>query len=332
MNFLESQIQTLGLVPGKEAEKMHIVFCADKNYVQHLGVAMTSVNINNYQTYINFHVICNTIEKSDIEKFSALVKTYKNKIDFYFIDKHSYANLKFSSHATHLSLAACYRFAIPYILPKYIKKALYLDCDLVCTNSLLDLWSTDISNLALAACGAKKPNQTNRLKLKQELYFNSGVMLINIERWRQDKISFRAVEFIEDNPSLVNFLDQDGLNKVLDGNFLNLSRKWNSRISMENQKSTIVPDAAIVHFAGSLKPWQKCLDPRKEIYWEYLKISPWSNKYLDREKAFEEIMTEKISLLFILLIQRVKQTKKQVNMVLSKFINLLIEYLKYKSY
>ena len=56
---------------------MNVVFCFDKNYEQHFGVALTSVLLNNTQDTINVHIITDIIEKELKPKLDHLSKNYK---------------------------------------------------------------------------------------------------------------------------------------------------------------------------------------------------------------------------------------------------------------
>ncbi|MEO1590724.1 MAG: glycosyltransferase, partial [Cyanobacteria bacterium J06632_22] len=88
------------------------------------------------------------------------------------------------------------------------------------------------------------------------------------------------IDFLKKNPRLAKFWDQDALNKVIDGDFVCLENKWNTLIDLYEGAGDVKlgnSEASIVHYVGSLKPWQLwCLRPQKEMYWTYLKNSPWA--------------------------------------------------------
>jgi lipopolysaccharide biosynthesis glycosyltransferase len=184
---------------------------------------------------------------------------------------------------------------------------------------LRNLWLTDIEKFPLAACTFENlsavsrvdiNNAVNRLGLFSGKYFNTGVMLINVELWRQENILVKTIEFIKHNPNLILYPDQDGLNKVIDGNLKVLDDRWNSVIAMDSEIPVLLQNAAIIHFTGSLKPWHKCSDPRREIYWNYLKKSPWSYAYSQRNRSPEERIIEIVTSWIYAIGHKTRQVRK----------------------
>lgn len=254
---------------------MEVLFCFDDKYEQHFGAAVTSLIFNNPDNLTKIHIITKKISRNFQEKIDQLKA--KAKIDFliYEIEDSEVEDLKVSSH---ISSAAYYRLLAPKILPQDLNKILYLDSDLIVNGSILELYNYDISNYLVAARGGKVITTKKRLELNNDYYFNSGVMLINLESWRNLKIGHKCIDFIRNYPQMIKFWDQDALNKVIDGQFLNVDPKWNSLVDLAKGKSQANDQSIIVHFTGTLKPWHGwCISSDKEIYWKYLKQSPWAN-------------------------------------------------------
>ena len=88
-------------------------------------------------------------------------------------------------------------------------------------------------------------------------YFNAGVLLIDLERWRQQRITERAFEYLRQYPHSP-CSDQDALNVACDRAWRQLEPRWNIQNYWETQMSCITPGdgPGIIHFAGRLKPWQ----------------------------------------------------------------------------
>jgi len=301
--MLNCDFETLKLFPVSDGEEINIVFCIDKQYAQHLGAAITSVIINNAQENICFHVICDTLDDWNLNKFRELSRRYRRNIDFYFIKTKPFANLKVSHH---VSPATYFRLAVPYILPQNIEKVLYLDSDLIVRGSLRKLWECDIKDKPIAGRPYKNQERIDSLDLNSRIYFNAGVMLINLECWRERNISIQALKFLEENPELVLFWDQDALNKVIDGDLSILSEEWNNTIYLNSSQSHLLEDSKIVHFVGSLKPWNKCSDIRKEIYWKYIRQSPWLYAYFKRDRTFEESISERVNKLLLTAARKIR--------------------------
>jgi lipopolysaccharide biosynthesis glycosyltransferase len=254
---------------------MDILFCFDKKYEQHFGVAVTSLILNNIDNVIRIHLVTKKPSSNLREKIDQITLKYNVEFLIYEIDETEIKNLTVSAH---ISSAAYYRLLAPDLLPKDLDKVLYLDSDLIVNGSLLELYNLNILNYLVAARGGKVVTQKKRLDLKSNYYFNSGVMLINLEAWHQMDIGNQCIQFLKENPHMTKLWDQDALNKVIDGQFLNLDKKWNSLVDLYEGTSEVNNQSVIVHFVGSLKPWHNwCINSDKEIYWSYLRQSPWSN-------------------------------------------------------
>ena len=267
---------------------MNILYCFDKNYEQHFGVSLTSLLINNPEDF-NIYIFLDNLNTKLIKKIETIQEQYNVKIITYEIDEKKLANLTLSIHA---SFANYYRLLLGSILPEKIDKILYLDSDTIVNNSIKNLYELDINEYYLAARGGKAPGQKKRLLLKNNYYFNSGVMLINLTLWRQHKIGEQALEFAKKNPNMLKLWDQDALNKVIDGDFIILDKKWNSLIDLSSGQNENNKETIIMHFVGSLKPWYSwCFNKEKEIYWLYLKKSLWSDSRPQYPKTFKQTIS-----------------------------------------
>ncbi|MES2884642.1 MAG: glycosyltransferase family 8 protein [Pseudomonadota bacterium] len=190
-----------------------------------------------------------------------------------------------------------YRVFLPQLVPSE-SKLLYLDSDILVLDSLEELWRTDLKGKALAAtanpfwdntddagwiktCGLADGNQ----------YFNSGVMVVDLEYWRRHGITDRVTQHGIANASWTRFGDQDSLVAVLHDHWVPIEPRWNAMraiIMMLPKQNTSVElfspqqlhDAvrrpAIIHFTGSAKPW---IDPRRHpygrLYLRYARKLPW---------------------------------------------------------
>ncbi|MEA5582715.1 glycosyltransferase family 8 protein [Nodularia harveyana UHCC-0300] len=268
---------------------MEVLFCFDGKYEQHFGAAVTSLILNNLDNLQTVHIITKKITSNFQEKIHQL-KT-KAKIDFliYEVEDAEVEHLKVSQH---ISSAAYYRLLAAEILPNNIDKILYLDSDLIVNGSILELYNYDISDYIVAANGKKVVTTKKRLELNSNYYFNSGVMLINLKTWRNLNIGKISIQLIRNHPEIIKLWDQDALNKVIDGQFLNVDQKWNSLVDLYSRNSQVNEQSIIIHFIGSLKPWHIwCISPTKELYWTYLKQSPWSNSSPETPKNFKQILS-----------------------------------------
>ena len=186
-----------------------------------------------------------------------------------------------------------YRVFLPRLLPQE-PKVLYIDCDTLVVDSLQPLWETDIGEKALAAvsnpwwpgelsdrwyarCGLQRP----------EDYFNTGVMLLNLQAFRAHRWDEAVREHGRANAEWTRFGDQDSLVAVLHSERVPLAPRWNvMRIVMMSPDSRRMFTAgelaqmrkrpAIIHFEGSTKPWQDATKhPWGRVHARYARQLPW---------------------------------------------------------
>jgi lipopolysaccharide biosynthesis glycosyltransferase len=157
---------------------------------------------------------------------------------------------------------------IPYmklILPDFIdaERVIYLDSDLIVTRDLKELFCLDLRSHAIAVSGvatidwAIEKQFFTSLGLKTEaLYFNTGVMLIDLRQWRKWAITERCLEFANKYPNQLSTADQTVLNYVFyENKFLVLDQGYNHVLYPGSH--SVAPDSVgeIFHFVGSPKPW-----------------------------------------------------------------------------
>lgn len=191
-------------------------------------------------------------------------------------------------------------FPTPYYITKeaYIRfwaqdlfpdrsRVLYLDSDIIVVGPLEELWTMDLQGKALGA--VEIPNSSRPAEHGMppgSLYFNSGVLLMDLDRWRAQDYTRRCLEYLRDNPEKAHDADQDILNLVLIDDWLPLDYKWNAinpffRPSHDLGLSQQVIDrvkseARIIHYNGISKPWVY-LDnhPRQRDYFDNLSQTNW---------------------------------------------------------
>lgn len=270
----EIGVRKMSLLPHRQDE-IHIAFAIDGPYVQHMGVAMTSLAVNNPAINFHFHIVFDEMSEDDGIRLTKLCQIYQLSAHFYQITNPSlFVNLKTISH---ISKAVYYWFLLPYLLPVELERVIFLDADLVCHGDIKGLWQISLDNAPLAAKVVNAyPDQIAHMGLKQGLYLNSGVLVLNLPVWRQADISKQLIDYMLTFPEKISLLDQDAIAIVLEGQIVPFNECFNTTIDCITGEGTITDSTVIIHYAGSCKPWhQWCPDDRKQFYWQYLKMSPW---------------------------------------------------------
>lgn len=262
---------------------MIIVTTLDNEYVQHYSVMLTSLAFNsNMEGKVKIFAIAPQLSSSN----KMIIKQYTSSLglDFEFLafdDK--LVNDFFISD--HISLAAYYRIYISEILP-HENKAIYLDSDTIIKGDLKELWKYDLNdNVVGAVCDPDGSYRKSALDIPDEYsYFNSGVMILNLQKWRDLNFTTKLVQFIQENPEKLKYHDQDALNALLYDKTLIIDDFWNVQTSMFNlnmrceipEYEVAIQHPRIIHYTTASKPWHFTNNHiYKEQYYFYLSFTPF---------------------------------------------------------
>jgi lipopolysaccharide biosynthesis glycosyltransferase len=195
--------------------------------------------------------------------------------------------------------ATWYRIFLPELLPD-VDRVLYLDADLIVLDSLAPLWETALGDNYLAA--VTNVFQWDHLDRPAALgldgprvYFNAGVLLMNLEAMRDDGATGALLDFGVRNAARLDWRDQDAMNVVLGKRRLSLHPRWNVMnsvllfpASVEVFGAEAVEEArshpAIRHFEGPAtnKPWHfMCDRGMRDIYFRHRRETPWPRVRLE---------------------------------------------------
>jgi UDP-D-galactose:(glucosyl)LPS alpha-1,3-D-galactosyltransferase len=194
----------------------------------------------------------------------------------------------------HLNAWVFARLFLPELLPRSETRVLYLDTDVLVTADVVELASTRLGSSPLGAVRDEYiPTiaDSGGLEACGELgldggrpYFNSGVLLMDLPRWRAEDLAGRVLEFVVRYGAQVRLPEQDGLNAILGGRFVELDPAWNVLIG-ESRKFGPAPaaldrSAKILHFVGAHKPWQASFPHLEysELYRAYQARTAWAER------------------------------------------------------
>ena len=189
----------------------------------------------------------------------------------------------------HVSAVTFFRIWLPQLLTQ-TKQVVFLDTDIVINDDISPLLNFNLDDYPIAAVPDLGISTEKKLKLGMDAcksYFNAGVMVVNLEYFRQYNLTQQLANFVSTKPELCEFWDQDALNAVINGNFLELEYRYNVQSSSygfgENEKvKQALINPAIVHYTGggSCKPWYyQNSHPLKHLYHKKLKKTPFRFSY-----------------------------------------------------
>jgi lipopolysaccharide biosynthesis glycosyltransferase len=271
------------------------VFSTDDRYCQHLSVAIASLVANNRAHDFQAHIIHHGISEENLEKLTAYIEGIENfSAVFHEFDAEPYKHFRLDGH---ISLASYFRLFLTEMLPRDVNKVLYLDADIVVLGDVSPIWNGDLGASLIGATmdpylNSRSATMESNLRINLPLdhvYFNAGILVINLEGWRNEDVISKFVTFIEKNHQNLLFHDQDALNSVLSGRVNYFDYEWNfqaiTKISdapslslSEEDLRKVAKSPKIVHFTTVRKPWfYKYEISFEREYFKYLRLTPWAS-------------------------------------------------------
>lgn len=272
---------------GDSADSPVVASVADGRYAIPLAAMLQSAlaTLRPDRT-LSVHLVDMGLAAADRDRLTTLAARHDAVLEWHDGDASAFESLPLTRRMTSATYA---RLALPELLPD-LRKVIWLDADVVVAADLDRLWHTDLDGHdVLAVQDPCVPHVSSRYGVQRwrELglparakYFNAGVMVLNLERWRVDGIATRVRAYLGDHHDECMFWDQDGLNAVLCGRWGELDLRWNecSGFTPRERPEARALEPWIVHFTGRLKPW---LLPRttrgaRGLFYRRLDETPWA--------------------------------------------------------
>lgn len=269
-----------------------IFFAVDDNYAPFLGVALQSLTENASPDYqYNIHILTEGLSAQNVSRLSAY-----NSENVSVIFNDVAEGIKSMSERIHVrdyyTKATYYRFLIADMFPSY-DRGLYLDCDIVVNGDVSELFNCDLGNNLVAAMNEEVMTNFDVygtyaekvLGVDRYVYFNAGVMVMNLKLIRRVDIQARLIE-VMDEYTFTPAQDQDYLNVLCHGNVLLLPQHWNKNSfpGCEDENDY----AKIVHYKINWKPWHYDGVGYEKDFWEYASRT----EYYEDIRAIKENYTE----------------------------------------
>jgi lipopolysaccharide biosynthesis glycosyltransferase len=244
---------------------LSIVVCCDHNYVVPLAALVSSLS-DTQRAPFELHVLQDGIANDDRVRIQSTASALIRWCD---VDSATFEGIPTPSH---LPASALFRLLIADQLP-HLARAIYLDTDTIVVDDLEPLWQQDLGRAVIGAAhdpyvdvlGGSPGLPFVRRGLTSSMpYFNSGVMLIDLERWRQSDVSAAALSLLRE--STLAYADQCALNLVLANQWARIDPRYNLQpahldtlgwVSDSEECSELaraLQHPAVHHFVGR-KPW-----------------------------------------------------------------------------
>ena len=274
---------------------VHICIAADRNYKLPLMCLVNSIYKNSSDTPCVIHVLYNDLSNLYRRK---LIKKYRNtNISLDFIDM---SGINFDFHGLDMQYwtkTIFYRIMIPEIFPN-LDRILYIDGDTLILGQLSEMFNTVFpEDTDVAMVVDKYSWKTHIFKLNVKNYFNSGMILFDLNKCRKNNFADKCVRWLHDNPDKAMFPDQDAINTICDGKILRLNNIYNKQFA-PNDKIILEKQPVIIHFLSAVKPWmwnapiayskmyRQYMPTKTRQLWTLISQLAWHSKYFCFHKKF----------------------------------------------
>lgn len=280
-----------------QKEPIEILVTIDQNYIKPLEVMMYSLRLNNMTEKFHVWLIYDNIDQHALNKLKKFGTKIRIKVSTLTMNK----KIKFPKSLLNLHdypKEMYFRLLSSKILPANLHRIIYLDPDILVINSVVPLWQLDLEGKMFAASVHEGlidiMSSINNIRLGTSTgYFNSGIMLMDLDQMRK-KIKIEDItQAIEQHHDTLILPDQDILNYLYGEDILKIPEtRWNydarafsvylTRSTGEINTEWVMKNTSILHFCGKPKPWQKEKHSRfKPLYLNYLQMV---NRLLDQQK------------------------------------------------
>ena len=290
---------------------INVICATDNDFAPYCGVMLTSLFENNRKSKLSVFVLVDeSFSSRNQQKYKQLGTKYGQALHIVKVDSKQTADFPVNQSFYHISQPTYYRILATQLLPREVSKVLYLDCDIIVAGSLEPMWATDLEGKAIA--GVKdgwmtfENNSYDHLHYDRKYgYFNAGVVMLNLDYWRQHDIETRLLNYIRENHDNLPYMDQDVLNGTLHESTEWLPERYNLQTKNlykaywtdfpEHYQNTLMQElsqAVIIHYCGRHKPWNYRYSggPYHSLWEHYRRLSPYKccrvrrpiGKYLKR--------------------------------------------------
>lgn len=249
---------------------LNILVTLDRRYLAPLKTMLGSMFFNNPGERFDIYMVADGISRDEETELSSYCASHESVLHRILIAEEMFAN---APVIRYYSKAMYYRLLAAEFLPDTLDKILYLDPDILIVNPLRPLYDMDISGYLFAAAMHSGltgiSGYVNKLRLLEEeteFYFNSGVLLMNLDGMRKEVREEEIFEFVEKYKDILILPDQDVLNGLYNARILPVDESfWNYDVRKyetyllasqgRRDMDWVMEHTAILHFCGKNKPW-----------------------------------------------------------------------------
>jgi lipopolysaccharide biosynthesis glycosyltransferase len=260
-----------------------IVTVCDNHYAVMLAALLKSIEVNRLgMEEIALYIVDDGLKANSKRRISESVSGQVFNLTWLSLDDVISDKSRLPLDNSTFPLNVYIRLFIPHFIPQSLERVLYLDVDMIVETDIAKLWELDMQGKVIAGVvdrsgtvSSKWGGITNYKELglhPETKYFNSGLLLIDPIKWREEDLTNRILTCVNENSKYAGFPDQYGLNVVLANQWFELDSKWNSYATSNDT------DPFVIHFIG-VKPIYKSYNLNSDYrtsFYHYLRLTKWS--------------------------------------------------------
>lgn len=289
---------------------MNVMYLCNDAYAYIAGISMLSLIENNRDVdYIHFFLVGDAI--SDENKIKLLQTVNRMNRELTILEKPDIKALMGCNVETHWWIENVFsRVFLGEVFKDFpdIKRLIYIDCDTLVVGGIKDLWDIDLGD-KLGAGVLEAMGNLHKKAIgirKQDPYFNAGMFLIDLDKWRSENYDKKAGDFIRKMNGKIEYADESVLNGITAASMKSISPKYNlTSLSFyfsgdevriyrkpffhysDGELIEALKDARIVHFTSSfmdVRPWvEGSRHPYTDKWIQIKKSSMWRDQPLEKD-------------------------------------------------
>lgn len=290
---------------GNMSGELTVVYASNDGYARHLGTSMCSLFDKNRDfEKIHVYILSMGLSAASREALEQIAGKFGRGLTFVEMgDLRERFDYQVDTGGYDISIML--RLFMGEMLPSQVERVLYLDCDTVVVRSLKLLWREKLGDNLIGA--VMEPTIYREVKESiglepEQPYYNSGVLLVDLKRWREENVQTRLLDFWKEKGGKLFASDQDVINGALKGQIRALKPEYNFftnyryfsygtlvrhaasyRVVPEEDFAAAKRHPVIIHYMGDERPWiGGNLNHYRRAYEKYLAQTPWAGTPKER--------------------------------------------------
>lgn len=281
---------------------MNILYASDENFADILGISLISLLENQKKEKPSIFVLSDGIGNGNRTILAELAGQYGSGIRFIDADIEGLTDIRFDALSWGRT-AFCRIFLYSLLKPYNVDRIIYLDCDIAVCDDLYNLFHFDLRDKALGMImdPVSARHKKNVGIGKGDAYYNSGVMLVDVNKWKSKNCETKILDFARKRGGHSPFVDQGLINGALKNDIATLPLRYNvmtvcfdysynelkicrnpGKFYGREEYESAVENPAVIHYTKNIfteRPWVEGSKHRKKEIWLYYRSkSPWGKK------------------------------------------------------